>query len=67
MSDSIPVRLAISHYLRTLRERDEFDRLLPELLTEMGYIPLVRPKAGVWTSPRPGALPETTWRNCCCS
>ena len=37
----------LSEYLRTLRERDEFDRLLPELVTEMGYVPLVRPKAGI--------------------
>ncbi|MEJ1128182.1 hypothetical protein V9L20_11415 [Variovorax sp. CCNWLW225] len=47
MSAGNPMRLALSHYLRTLRERDEFDRLLPELLTEMGYIALVKPKAGV--------------------
>ncbi len=47
MSAGNPMRLALSHYLRTLRERDEFDRLLPELLTEMGYLPLVKPKAGV--------------------
>lgn len=47
MSANNPMRLALSHYLRTLRERDEFDRLLPELLTEMGYLPLVKPKAGV--------------------
>lgn len=38
---------ALSEYLRTLRERDEFDRLLPELVSEMGYVPLVRPKAGI--------------------
>lgn len=47
MNASNPMRLALSHYLRTLRERDEFDRLLPELLTQMGYLPLVKPKAGV--------------------
>lgn len=47
MNASNPMRLALSHYLRTLRERDEFDRLLPELLTQMGYVPLVKPKAGV--------------------
>lgn len=47
MSAGNPMRLALSHYLRTLRERDEFDRLLPELLTQMGYVPLVRPRAGV--------------------
>ena len=47
MNAGNPMRLALSHYLRTLRERDEFDRLLPELLTQMGYVPLVKPKAGV--------------------
>lgn len=47
MNAANPMRLALSHYLRTLRERDEFDRLLPELLTQMGYLPLVKPKAGV--------------------
>ena len=47
MSAGNPMRLALSQYLRTLRERDEFDRLLPELLTQMGYVPLVKPKAGV--------------------
>lgn len=47
MNAGNPMRLALSHYLRTLRERDEFDRLLPELLTQMGYLPLVKPKAGV--------------------
>lgn len=41
------MKLALSHYLRTLRERDEFDRLLPELVSAMGYVPLVKPKAGI--------------------
>lgn len=40
------MRLVLSQYLRTLRERDEFDRLLPELLSEMGYVALVKPQAG---------------------
>jgi hypothetical protein len=40
------VRLVLSQYLRTLRERDEFDRLLPELLSEMGYVALVKPQTG---------------------
>ena len=40
------MRLVLSQYLRTLRKRDEFDRLLPELLSEMGYVPLVKPQAG---------------------
>jgi hypothetical protein len=40
------MRLVLSQYLSTLRERDEFDRLLPEMLSEMGYIPLVKPQTG---------------------
>ncbi|MDP3798201.1 MAG: hypothetical protein Q8R06_13805 [Polaromonas sp.] len=41
------MRLILAHYLRTLRERHEFDRLLAELLVSMGYIPLFKPQAGV--------------------
>ncbi|QBR03768.1 hypothetical protein [Paraburkholderia pallida] len=41
------MRLIISSFLRTLRERDEFDRLLPDLLSAMGYVPVVRPQTGV--------------------
>lgn len=41
------MRLVLSHYLSTLRERDEFDRLLPELLLSMGYVPLSKPKVGI--------------------
>ena len=41
------MKLILAHYLRTLRERDEFDRLLPELLVEMGYVPLAKPQTGV--------------------
>lgn len=41
------MRLIISQFLRTLRERDEFDRLLPDLLLAMGYVPLVKPQTGV--------------------
>lgn len=41
------MRAILSDYLRTLRERDEFDRLLPDLLTDMGFLPLVRPQAGI--------------------
>lgn len=40
------MKLVLSQYLRTLRERDEFDRLLPELLSEMDYLPLVKPQTG---------------------
>lgn len=41
------MKLVLSQYLRTLRERDEFDRLLPELLFEMGYVTLAKPQAGM--------------------
>ncbi|WP_062789278.1 hypothetical protein [Aquitalea pelogenes] len=41
------MKLILAHYLRTLRERDEFDRLLPELVIEMGYVPLGKPQTGV--------------------
>lgn len=41
------MRLILSQYLRTLRERDEFDRLLPDLLVAMGYVPLSKPQTGV--------------------
>ncbi|MDP3423672.1 MAG: hypothetical protein Q8S32_07915 [Burkholderiaceae bacterium] len=38
--------LVIAEYLRTLKERDELDRLLPDLLVEMGYVPITRPQTG---------------------
>jgi hypothetical protein len=40
------VRLVIGEYLRTLRERDELDRLLPDLLVAMGYALIARPQIG---------------------
>lgn len=40
------MKLVISEYLRTLKERDELDRLLPDLLLEMGYVPVARPQMG---------------------
>lgn len=40
------MKLVIAEFLRTLRERDELDRLLPDLLIEMGYMPLARPQTG---------------------
>ncbi len=40
------MKLVIGEYLRTLRERDELDRLLPDLLVEMGYVPVARPQTG---------------------
>jgi len=41
------VRLIISQYLRSLKERDEFDALLPDLLLAMGYVPVSKPQTGV--------------------
>ncbi len=41
------MRLILSQYLRTLKERDEFDRLLPDLLLMMGYVPISKPQVGV--------------------
>jgi hypothetical protein len=38
--------LVIAEYLRTLKERNELDRLLPDLLVEMGYMPIARPQTG---------------------
>lgn len=40
------MKLVIGEYLRALRERDELDRLLPDLLVEMGYVPIARPQTG---------------------
>ncbi|QOX78269.1 hypothetical protein FY034_04750 [Trichlorobacter lovleyi] len=40
------MRLILAQYLRTLRERDEFDRLLPDLLLSMGYVPVSKPQTG---------------------
>jgi hypothetical protein len=40
------MKLVISEYLRSLRERDELDRLMPDLLVEMGYTPIARPQTG---------------------
>lgn len=40
------MKLVISEYLRTLKERDELDRLLPDLLSEIGYSLIARPQTG---------------------
>ncbi len=40
------MKLVIAEYLRTLRERDELDRLLPDLLVEMNYVSVARPQTG---------------------
>lgn len=41
------IQLVLSHYLAGLRERDELDALLPELLRAMGHSVLSRPQIGV--------------------
>lgn len=40
------MKLIIAEYLHSLRERDELDRLLPDLLVEMDYVPVARPQTG---------------------
>lgn len=41
------IQLVLSHYLAGLRERDELDALLPNLLKAMGHSVLSRPQIGV--------------------
>ena len=41
------MKLILSQYLRSLKERAEFDRLLPDLLFAMNYVPISRPQVGV--------------------
>jgi hypothetical protein len=41
------MRLVLSHYLESLRERDELDALLPDLLQAMGHSVHSRPQIGV--------------------
>lgn len=41
------MRLVIREYLRLLKEKDELDELLPDLLLKMGYIPTSRAQSGV--------------------
>lgn len=41
------MKLILSQYLRTLKERDEFDRLLPDVLLAMGYVPISKPQTGI--------------------
>jgi len=43
----VNIQLVLSHYLAGLRERDELDALLPELLMAMGHSVLSRPQLGV--------------------
>lgn len=40
------IQLVLSHYLAGLRERNELDVLLPELLKAMGHNVLSRPQIG---------------------
>lgn len=41
------MKLILAQYLQMLKERDEFDKLLPDLLLVMGYVPISRPQTGV--------------------
>lgn len=41
------MKLILAQFLRTLKERDEFDRLLPDLLLAMGYISVSKPQTGI--------------------
>lgn len=41
------MKLILSQYIRSLKERDEFDRLLPDLLLAMDYVPISKPQIGV--------------------
>ncbi|NWE23957.1 hypothetical protein HX803_32525, partial [Pseudomonas sp. P7548] len=41
------IQLVLSHYLSGLRERDELDALLPDLLLAMGHSVLSRAQVGV--------------------
>jgi hypothetical protein len=41
------MKLVFRHYLASLRERDELDILLPDLLSELGFNVLSRPTRGV--------------------
>lgn len=41
------IKLVLAHYLSSLREREELDALLPDLLLAMGHSVLSRPQLGV--------------------
>ena len=40
------MKLVVTHYLRSLRERDELDAILPDLLSESGFQVITRPRRG---------------------
>lgn len=40
------MKLVVTHYLRSLRERDELDAILPDLLSESGVEVITRPRRG---------------------
>src|SRR5690606_38521237 len=46
-TSAVSIRLVLTHYLATLRERNELDALLPELLVAMGHNVLSRAQVGV--------------------
>jgi hypothetical protein len=43
----VSLRLVLTHYMESLREREELDALLPELLLAMGHSVISRPQIGV--------------------
>lgn len=40
------MKIVVMHYLRSLRERDELDAILPSLLSESGFEVITRPRRG---------------------
>lgn len=40
------MNIIVSQYIRTLKERNELDRLLPNLILSMGIVPLFTPQTG---------------------
>jgi hypothetical protein len=40
------MNIIVSQYIRTLKERNELDRLLPSLILSMGIVPLFTPQTG---------------------
>lgn len=41
------MKLILSQYIRTLKERNELDVLIPDLLSAMGILPIYKPQTGL--------------------
>lgn len=52
------MKLVIREYLASLKERDELDAVLPDLLTELGFT--------VYSRPARGTRHAAVWGRCCC-